>query len=227
MATTAAAPAAAGADAAANTPVAANSSLYVGDLEREVTEAQLFELFSQVGDGWRMAPCPARPHACMPLQQSARAARARAVRVVYARPSCSHMPPAPAGTAARAVQVGPVASIRVCRDAVTRRSLGYAYVNYNSALDPQAGKSTSVARACRADWRAAVLPDSRPAAYNQKPLAPSDASWHRTRGDGATARADAGARSAVRIHSRLDWRSPRTHLAPPRVSRQSQRPPRA
>ena len=70
-----------------NQPTTGNygiASLYCGDLDPDITEANLYDKFSQAG---------------------------------------------------------PVASIRVCRDLVSKRSLGYAYINFQQALD---GKTSAI-----------------------------------------------------------------------------------
>lgn len=96
-------------------PASENASLYVGDLDKDVQETHLFELFSEV-----------RLVACQGFE---------------GRPSsaCSLIFTVDLIMFTASLQYGPVHSIRVCRDTVTRRSLGYAYVNFNVTMDADAG----------------------------------------------------------------------------------------
>ncbi|KAF8925965.1 Protein phosphatase PP2A regulatory subunit B, partial [Dissophora ornata] len=117
------------------------------------------------------AAAPGANHLSLEQQQQIAAAQAQAAQAAHFAPV-----PAAAPTASASLyigeldpsvneamlfemfnSVGPVASIRVCRDAVTRRSLGYAYVNFHNVADGERALETLnytliKNRPCRIMW---------------------------------------------------------------------------
>ncbi|KAF9573784.1 Protein phosphatase PP2A regulatory subunit B [Mortierella alpina] len=117
------------------------------------------------------APAAAANHLSLEQQQQIAAAQAQAAQAAHFAPVPAAAPTASASLYVGELDpsvneamlfemfnsVGPVASIRVCRDAVTRRSLGYAYVNFHNVVDGERALETLnytliKNRACRIMW---------------------------------------------------------------------------
>ncbi|KAF9928548.1 Protein phosphatase PP2A regulatory subunit B [Mortierella antarctica] len=117
------------------------------------------------------APAAAANHLSLEQQQEIAAAQAQAAQAAHFAPVPAAAPTASASLYVGELDpsvneamlfemfnsVGPVASIRVCRDAVTRRSLGYAYVNFHNVVDGERALETLnytliKNRACRIMW---------------------------------------------------------------------------
>lgn len=114
---------------------------------------------------------PAANHLTLEQQQQIAAAQAQAAQAAHYAPVPAAAPTASASLYVGELDpsvneamlfemfnsVGPVASIRVCRDAVTRRSLGYAYVNFHNVNDGERALETLnytviKNRPCRIMW---------------------------------------------------------------------------